>query len=267
MVKKFFLLQFEIMIFKKINKKSKGQIFHYSKSEELIYGDIKKIKNKIFNNFGKYWNWPLFCFLTRPSIARFLYLNDIYKKIINLPGCICEFGVQYGASTNILYNLREIYENHNYTRELNIFDTFSGFSKLSKFDMTKSNAGDYSTIKNYDKILNNLLELNQKISTRPNFKRHHIYKGDASKTFLQWSKKNKHKTISLAIFDMDIYKPTKKVLKLIKNHLIKGSIVVFDQFDSNDFTGEANAAIQELDFKILKLTKSKFIPRAAWCKL
>ena len=66
---------------------------------------------------------------------------------------------------------------------------------------------------------------------------------------------------------MDIYKPTKKVLKLIKNHLIKGSIIVFDQFDSNDFTGEANAAIQELDFKILKLTKSKFIPRAAYCKL
>ena len=36
----------------------------------------------------------------------------------------------------------------------------------------------------------------------------------------------------MAIFDMDLYKPTIEVLKTIKPRLIKGSLIVFDDYPS-----------------------------------
>ena len=47
--------------------------------------------------------------------------------------------------------------------------------------------------------------------------------------------------ISLAIFDFDIYKPTKAAMEAIKPRLCKGSIVVFDELCDDIFPGETVA--------------------------
>ena len=52
-------------------------------------------------------------------------------------------------------------------------------------------------------------------------KKFELIKGDASITVKDYLKKNKETVIGMAIFDMDIYKPTKKVLKEIKQRLFK----------------------------------------------
>ena len=62
----------------------------------------------------------------------------------------------------------------------------------------------------------------------PHHKRYEILKGDASKTVKKFLNDNRETVISLAFFDMDIYKPTKNVLNIIKPYLTKGSILVFD---------------------------------------
>ena len=47
--------------------------------------------------------------------------------------------------------------------------------------------------------------------------------------------------MSLAIFDFDIYKPTKVALEAVKPHLVKGSILVFDELCDDIFPGETLA--------------------------
>ena len=48
-----------------------------------------------------------------------------------------------------------------------------------------------------------------------------MIKGDASKTVKKYLNDNIQTIISLAIFDMDVYQPTKEILLTIKNRLFK----------------------------------------------
>ena len=60
----------------------------------------------------------------------------------------------------------------------------------------------------------------------------------------------------MAIFDMDLYKPTKKVLLEIKKRLFKGSILVFDEVNHPDFMGETIALLEIMNLGKLKLRSS-----------
>ena len=56
--------------------------------------------------------------------------------------------------------------------------------------------------------------------------------------------------MSLAIFDFDIYKPTKAALEAIKPHLFKGSVLVFDELADDIFPGETVALREVFDSPI-----------------
>ena len=77
---------------------------------------------------------------------------------------------------------------------------------------------------------------------------------------------NPQAIISMAIFDMDIYKPTKDVLSKLKPHLHKGSILVFDEFNCPHFPGETMAAMEELNFNEIEFLQSPFLPFNSICK-
>jgi len=66
-------------------------------------------------------------------------------------------------------------------------------------------------------------------------------KGDAVKTIPEYLKRHPETIISLAIFDFDIYAPTKAALEAIKPHLCKGSILVFDELCDDLLPGETIA--------------------------
>ena len=126
-----------------------------------------------------------------------------------------------------------------------------GNKKLAKL-------GGFSTTANYENYLNEILNYHASESPANHFKRHEIIKGDASKTIKKYLKKNQQTLISLAYFDMDIYKPTKDCLKAIKPFLTKGSIIGFDEPNSKDFPGET-IAIKEIFGKInFKIYQSQF---------
>ena len=59
------------------------------------------------------------------SLAKLLFLNEVYQKIIHIPGSILEFGIWMGASTITFENLRAVYEPYNYQRRIIAFDTFN----------------------------------------------------------------------------------------------------------------------------------------------
>ena len=68
----------------------------------------------------------------------------------------------------------------------------------------------------------------------------------------------------MAIFDMDIYKPTKEALKAIKPKLIKGSLLVFDELNCSEFPGETKALAEVLELNNLKLNHYSHQPSCAW---
>lgn len=192
---------------------------------------------------------------TRRSLSRILYYNEIYKHILGKPGVIMEFGVEYGSTLSLLSKLRSIYEPYNYSRKIIGFDTFSGFnSKLSKDEKKLGwKKGDYKVEKNYEKHLDQFLSIDELMSPLPHIKKFELVKGDAGKTINEYLRKNNQTVISLAILDMDVYDPTKKVLQKIKNRLYKGSVLVFDQLNHPDFPGETKAVLEILGIKKFKL--------------
>ena len=60
------------------------------------------------------WNHHSLVTMQRQELSRVIYYNELYKKIVGIPGCILEFGVQWGATLSQLIALRGLYEPYNY---------------------------------------------------------------------------------------------------------------------------------------------------------
>jgi|TARA_B100000767_G_scaffold45570_1_gene39968 hypothetical protein len=236
-------------------KKKIGRSF-FKKNEELI---LLKRKKEYFSKVSKKVNFDnlnqTILPSSRRSLSRILYYNDIYKNILGKPGVIMEFGVEYGSTLSLLSKLRSIYEPYNYSRKIIGFDTFSGFnSKLNKDEKKLGwKKGDYKVEKNYEKYLEEFLTQDELMAPLPHIKKFELVKGDAGKTINNYLKKNNQTVIALAILDMDVYDPTKKVLQKIKNRLFKGSVLVFDQLNHPDFPGETKAVLEILGIRKFKL--------------
>lgn len=240
----------------------------YTSEEEYL--NREKLNNLIKN-------WPnsdelllrnLGLFINRIGLMRLLFMNEIYSKTLTITGDVFEFGCRWGQNLSFFLNFRGIYEPYNMQKKIVGFDTFSGFPSTSKEDLKGNKKlakkGSFSTTKNYDLYLKEILDYHAKESPASHIKRHEIVKGDASKTIKKYLKLNQQTLISLAYFDMDIYKPTKDCLLAIKPHLIKGSVIGFDEPNSKDFPGET-LAIKEVFGNInFKLYQSKLSAGSAY---
>ena len=102
-----------------VNNRSKNNI----SSDKLLYENHLNLISK----FGPNWNTHKLLTMSRMSISRLLYYDNLYQNILGKTGVICEFGVQWGAGLSTLINLRGIYEPYNHTRKVFGFDTFEGF--------------------------------------------------------------------------------------------------------------------------------------------
>ncbi|NGR07368.1 crotonobetainyl-CoA--carnitine CoA-transferase [bacterium SGD-2] len=211
-------------------------------------------------------SWNKHCLLTMnvTVLSRLLYLNDLYQKIISVPGVICEFGVQWGATLTQLINLRSIYEPFNHSRTIHGFDTFEGFPSVHEIDGPGYREGDMSSQQNHEIELEKILTLIEKFPPMSHLKKFEIIKGDVNVTVENWLNENPHAIVSLAIFDMDLYVPTKRVLELIRPRLTKGSVLAFDELNCKAFPGETHALDEVFGLNNLKIRRSPFHPFGAW---
>jgi hypothetical protein len=242
-----------------------GEITLQSLDEQARNKQLLAIAHSLLPSYGHQWNIHSLVTLKRQSLSRVLYYNHLYQKIIGIPGVICEFGVQWGATLALLVNLRGIYEPFNHSRKIFGFDTFEGFSSVvDGKDGEFSNVGDYATAKNYDETLQRLLSLHESFSPIPHLKKYELVKGDASLTIDSWLEHNPHAIVAMAIFDMDVYKPTKSVLEKIIPRLTKGSLLVFDELNCQHFPGETLAVNEVLGINNLALKHFPHQPFCAW---
>ena len=64
---------------------------------------------------------------------------------------------------------------------------------------------------------------------------------------------------------MDLYHPTKAVLKKLMPRLSKGSVLVFDELNSQAFPGETQALLETLNINKLKLRNFHGVSWSSYC--
>lgn len=226
---------------------------------ELLLGNLMK--------FGRKWDTHLPVFMTAPSLARVLWLNEVYRLAINVPGRVLEFGSQWGASLNILMLLKMIHEPWNASRPILSFSTFSkGFVSVSAEDGTDAKQGDYAVADGWQAQFAKILETHAARSPIGATQNFGIFEGDVRETFPRWLKENPEALVSHAHFDMDVYEPTRDVLRAILPRMPKGAVLIFDEINCPSFPGETRAVLEVLERgKGLALRKSQFQPYSAYC--
>lgn len=244
--------------------KLSGEFTQQSTAEQIMNKRLSEISQILLPKYGNHWNIHNLVMQKRQTLSRILYYNNLYQKIVSIPGVICEFGIQWGGTLTQLINLRGVYEPFNYTRKIFGFDTFQGFSVVDVKDGNYSTVGDYSTISGYKEILEEILSIHEAFSPISHVKKFELIEGDASQTIDKWLTDNPHAIVSMAIFDMDVYKPTKDVLQKIIPRLTKGSLLVFDELNCQHFPGETNAVDEVLGLNQISLRRDPHQPYCAW---
>jgi len=194
-------------------------------------------KNEIIDNLCLY--------STRMNLSRIMFLNDLYREIINIPGVIIEFGPRWGANLALFSMLRGMYEPFNHTRKILGFDSFQGFVSIDEADGSTLAVGDCGVCEGYENHLEEILlchELESPISQKKKFE---LRKGDAAVELNRYLQEHPETTIAYAHFDLVVHTPTRRCLEMIKPLLTKGSIVSLAQFGYSRFPGET-LAFQEV---------------------
>jgi hypothetical protein len=183
-------------------------------------------------------------FLTPQTLSRILFMDFLYRQVLEVQGVVIEFGSRWGQNLALFMALRGIYEPFNRLRKIVGFDTFEGFLDPSEKDGKEPSVtkNAYSVTKGYEKYLSELLQLQEQESPLSHLKKkHEIVKGDASKEIEHYFKRQPETIVALAYFDMDLYEPTAKCLSSIRERLTRGSVIGFDELNEASFPGETMA--------------------------
>lgn len=245
-------------------KKRGGELTTRTEDLQAVNDELLKTQLALLPKFGPNWPRHSLVGMKVDALARVLYYAELYKKILAVPGVICEFGVQWGATLTELINLRSIYEPFNHSRTIFGFDTFEGFVSVDDKDGGYSSVGDYASTEKYEETLATILGLHERAAPYSHLQKFELIKGDASVTIDPWLEDNPHAIVSMAIFDMDLYKPTADVLQKIRPRLTKGSLLVFDELNCKQFPGETVAVREVAGTHNLKLQRVPFQPFCSW---
>jgi hypothetical protein len=176
---------------------------------------------------------------------------EFYKMIKDLPGDIVEFGVFKGVSLVKWATFRELFEN-TYSRKVIGFDIFGKFPETSfkgdvhHRDVFMKDAGESGiSIKDLEKVL----EYKQ-------LKNIELVKGDILKTAPKYLNDNPQLKISLLHIDVDIYEPSKVILETMYDSVVKGGIIILDDYGT--FPGETKAVDDFFRDKLVEIKKFPF---------
>ncbi len=205
-------------------------------------------------------------FLSSKNLSRILFLDHIYRMIIDAQGVIFDFGTRWGQNLSLFAAFRGIYEPFNRHRKIVGFDTFSGFPNISKEDGGSDfmQHGNLSVTEGYDSFLNSIMECQENDNPICHIKKFEIIKGDASHEVEQYLNRHPETIVALAYFDFDLYEPTKKCLEVISKRLIKGSVLAFDELNDHDSPGETMALIECIGLNNIRLKRYRYTSRTSY---
>lgn len=171
--------------------------------------------------------------------SKFISHLEFFKRTDELRGEIVELGVFKGNSLFRWIKFRDLLSN-TYSRKIIAFDIFGEFPE-TQFESDKKEREEFikETNGGYGIEYQELKDLLEKQKLTENID---IIKGDILKTLPDYLKKNPQLKISLLHIDLDIYEPTDLALKLLFERVVKGGVIIFD--DYGDFAG-SNKAVDD----------------------
>ena len=200
-------------------------------------------------------------YMRSSALAKVLFVNELYELIVNQPGVIIEFGTWWGQNLVLFENLRAIYEPFNQSRRIVGFDTFRGYQTITKQDRRSDTIkiGGYTVSSGYRQYLEALIGFHERNNVLGNIKKHEVVEGNVIETVPRYFKKHPETVVALSYFDMAVYGPTKACLMAIKPHLVRGSVLMLDEFNSRDYPGETVALLECFSDVKYSLRRSKFM--------
>jgi hypothetical protein len=206
-------------------------------------------------------------FLESKNLSRILFMDFLFRQIIDVQGVIMEFGTRWGQNMALFEALRGIYEPFNRHRKLIAFDTFEGFPSLHKKDGESEmmQVGQLALSENYEEYLETVLRAHETLNPLSHIKKFELRKGDATVEVPKYLEEHQHTIVALAYFDFDLYEPTKKCLELIKPRLTKGSVLGFDELNDPDSPGETLAVMEALGLNNIRLKRFPHASRVSYC--
>jgi len=215
--------------------------------------------------FEMFRNFPVFT--PRFNLARFLAHYEIFKKVVKLPGVIVDLGVYRGGSTFTWAKLCEIFCPTDVRKVVYGFDTFTGFGSLSQEDGPINaeqgvKPGGYFGGPSVERDL----ELAQKAMNHDKHLQHlnriEFIKGDVVKTIPEFvSSKGHGLRVVLLNLDLDLYEPTRVALEHFVPRMVRGGIIIIDEYAVDTFGGESKAVDE---FFVKTYGKKAMIKKLTW---
>lgn len=205
-------------------------------------------------------------YMTSKNMSRMLFFYEIYKMLVETHGVIMEFGVRWGQTMSMLSALRGIFEPFNRHRRIIGFDTFDGFIGMEEKDGAncKCKDGSFGVADSYENYLDKVMHLQEELNPINHLKKYELVKGDARETIPTYFDQHPEALVSLAIFDFDIYSPTKAAIEAVAPRLFKGSILVFDELCDDIFPGETVALMETLGVNGLRIKRMPMTARISY---
>lgn len=233
----------------------------HSASKEIRIRTEKLLSNTELNNFEIVQNFPVFT--SRRNIARFLSHYELFQKQVNLPGVIIDLGIYRGASTFTWAKLCEIFCPTDILKKVYAFDSFEGFPSISEHD---GKPDDKNDLKINGFFGGNSIEKDLILAQKAMEPDKHIrdldriefIKGDVIESIPKFvNEKGNGLKISLLNLDLDLYEPTKIALEFFIPKMVKGGIIIIDEYALENFGGETKAIDEYFleNFKILPNVK------------
>lgn len=181
---------------------------------------------------------------------------ELYKKIIGLPGDVLELGVFKGGSLIQFCTFRELLENEK-SRKIVGFDVFGEFPKTNTVESDEEFVSKWNDSFTNEFLTEKDIERSLKEKNIGNVQ---LVKGNILDTVDQYLKDNPHTRISLLHIDTDVYEPAKYGLEKLFDRVVKGGVVVFDDYATvegetiaiDEFFEDKNYVINKFSFSHTK---------------
>lgn len=204
-------------------------------------------------NYKKSFEYENNFYLSSESsrIGKLIIQYELFKIANKLPGAIIECGVFKGNSLIRFATFRNLSNKKN--RRIIGFDTFGSFP-TTKFNEDQNMRKKF--IKDAGKCGISKEQLIKILKNKKIFKNISLVKGNITKTVPDFIKSHPNLKIAMLNLDVDIYEPSKVILESLYPKIVKGGILILD--DYKIFPGETKAVNDYFKNKKVKINSFQF---------
>jgi hypothetical protein len=188
-------------------------------------------------------------------LGKLLSLYELYRMVVDLPGAVVECGVFKGSSLAAWAGFRSLMESP-HGRRIVGFDTFNRFPAADE-SSDQAIVAEVERLAGLDCI--SVSQARRMLTWNGRYwdTNVELVAGDITSTAPDYISRHPELKIALLMLDVDLYAPARTVLDEMAPHIVRGGILVIDNYGT--FPGETRAADEFLSRnRSLSLTKPRF---------